>query len=433
MRSMPRTKPAREHGLAPAPVPRGRAFGEQALQLLVDRRLDLGRVHALLDVGADDEVAAELRRHHVDGADAVDQLVPMHQALVQARGCAAAEHLREQLQAVDVGGAVLRPRSTRGRCAPAAPGRSCVARGRPACARRRRPSAAPSSGRPGCRRSTARPSAFAVARSMSPASTSTALFGPYQAAEPALHVVERGGVEVVHRADRRCGGTGGPSDTARLQQRVADLAVGLVLALALLVLHHAALLVERRLVDRAEQVAHAVGLHPQRHVERGGRHVLEVVGAVRSWWCRSGRWRRPARTGAKNSPLWFSEPWNIRCSNRCAKPLRPAGSSLLPTWYQMFTATIGALRSVCTITRRPLGRVNSRTGCRRRRRPARPCAARREAASAARRPGRWRAAAARAPAGAEHADMLGLLRRAANGPPMLTARRRGLGHSRPRP
>jgi hypothetical protein len=66
----------------------------------------------------------------------------------------------------------------------------------------------------------------------------------------------------------------------RLGQLLPDLAVGLVLALALLVLHHAALLVEQRLVDRAEEVAHAVGLHPQRHVQRGGRHVLEVVGAV---------------------------------------------------------------------------------------------------------------------------------------------------------
>src|SRR5687768_3468237 len=49
----------------------------------------------------------------------------------------------------------------------------------------------------------------------------------------------------------------------------------------------------------------------------------------------------------------------MRCSKRWAKPLRPSGSSLLPTWYQMLTATMGALRSVWTITRRPLGSVNS--------------------------------------------------------------------------
>ena len=64
------------------------------------------------------------------------------------------------------------------------------------------------------------------------------------------------------------------------REEIPHLAVGLVLALPLLVLHHAALLVELGLGDGAEQVAHAVGLEPEREVERGGRHVLEVVGAV---------------------------------------------------------------------------------------------------------------------------------------------------------
>src|SRR5207342_3777051 len=66
--------------------------------------------------------------------------------------------------------------------------------------------------------------------------------------------------------------------------------------------------------------------------------------------------------GPKYSPLWFSEPLNIRCSNRCAKPVRPVGSSFEPTWYQMATDTTGALRSVCTITRRPLDKVNDSYG-----------------------------------------------------------------------
>ncbi len=56
--------------------------------------------------------------------------------------------------------------------------------------------------------------------------------------------------------------------------------VGTVLALALLVLHDAALRIEFLLADRAEQVAHAIRFHPQRHVERGGRHRLEVIGAI---------------------------------------------------------------------------------------------------------------------------------------------------------
>ena len=56
--------------------------------------------------------------------------------------------------------------------------------------------------------------------------------------------------------------------------------VGVVLTLALLVLHCAALRIQFLLPDRAEQVAHAVGLHPQRGVQRSARHGLEVVGAV---------------------------------------------------------------------------------------------------------------------------------------------------------
>ncbi len=47
--------------------------------------------------------------------------------------------------------------------------------------------------------------------------------------------------------------------------------------------------------------------------------------------------------GEKYVPLWFSEPENMRCSNRCAKPVLPAGSSAEPTWYQIETATTGAL------------------------------------------------------------------------------------------
>ncbi|MNY24417.1 hypothetical protein D3C86_1581290 [compost metagenome] len=50
----------------------------------------------------------------------------------------------------------------------------------------------------------------------------------------------------------------------------------------------------------------------------------------------------------------FSDPPNIRCSNRCANPVDPLGSSLEPTLYQTDTATTGALRSSWTSTVRPL-------------------------------------------------------------------------------
>jgi hypothetical protein len=58
------------------------------------------------------------------------------------------------------------------------------------------------------------------------------------------------------------------------------LAVRAILALPLLVLNDAALFVEARLGDHPEQVAHAVTFHPQREIERRGRHVLEVIRAV---------------------------------------------------------------------------------------------------------------------------------------------------------
>ena len=50
--------------------------------------------------------------------------------------------------------------------------------------------------------------------------------------------------------------------------------------LALLVLHHPALLVEPGLRDRPDHVAHAVGLQPEQVVQRVFRRVLEIVGAV---------------------------------------------------------------------------------------------------------------------------------------------------------
>src|SRR5215471_5793561 len=112
---------------------------------------------------------------------------------------------------------------------------------------------------------------LAVARSMSPASASTALLGPYQLRNQFLTssslAASRSFIEPIVGVDR-------------VEDHRERAAVGLVLALALLVLDHAALLVEQALIDGAEQVAHAIGFHEQRDVERRGRHVLEVVGAI---------------------------------------------------------------------------------------------------------------------------------------------------------
>src|SRR5438093_9850127 len=62
--------------------------------------------------------------------------------------------------------------------------------------------------------------------------------------------------------------------------------------------------------------------------------------------------------GWKKSSLKCSLPLNIRCSNRWAKPVRLGRSFFEPTWYQMFTATIGALGSSWTSRVRPFFRTN---------------------------------------------------------------------------
>ena len=48
---------------------------------------------------------------------------------------------------------------------------------------------------------------------------------------------------------------------------------------------------------------------------------------------------------------------NIMCSNRWAKPERPAGSSLEPTPYQTCTVTFDVERSSAVTTFSPLARV----------------------------------------------------------------------------
>ncbi len=66
----------------------------------------------------------------------------------------------------------------------------------------------------------------------------------------------------------------------RLHRVIVDQAERLVVALALFVLDDADLVIELRLVEAAEQMAHAVGFEEQRGFERGRRHVFEIVRAV---------------------------------------------------------------------------------------------------------------------------------------------------------
>ena len=65
-----------------------------------------------------------------------------------------------------------------------------------------------------------------------------------------------------------------------LEYPVIHLAIRLIVALALLVLHDAALLVEFLLGYDAQEMAHAVGLHPQRQIKSVLRHILKIVRAV---------------------------------------------------------------------------------------------------------------------------------------------------------
>ena len=65
-----------------------------------------------------------------------------------------------------------------------------------------------------------------------------------------------------------------------LELGIFDHAVGLVVALALLVLDDADLVGQILLGDRAEQMAHPVALEVERPLERGARHGLEIIGAV---------------------------------------------------------------------------------------------------------------------------------------------------------
>ncbi|MNM92050.1 hypothetical protein D3C81_1043690 [compost metagenome] len=254
----------------------GRALLEQALDFLIDDLFDLGRILALLHRRHHHEVGPQLRGVGA-GADVVHQLVLVLQALAQARGLGTAEHIGQQLQLVDVGGADLghvpgavdaRLRHLVGHYF-AGVGRALGHVHLRLC-----------HGRAGR-------DAAEVLGGLFLGRGQIDVTGQHQhrvvravpGAEPGLDVVQRGGVEIVHRADHAV-----VVRVAHRIQRAVELfphlAIGLVLALALLVLHHATLLVERGLVDRADQMAHAIRFHPQRHVQRGGRHVLEVIGAV---------------------------------------------------------------------------------------------------------------------------------------------------------
>ena len=166
--------------------------------------------------------------------------------------------------------------------------------------------------------------------SKSPATTRLALLGRVVLLEELHHVLVAGGREVRHVADDR--------PVVRMALRVEHLAkreLGLavravLVTLAPLVLDDVALGVHRLRRHRLEQVAHAVRLEEQRELERVGRDVDPVVGAVVLRGAVVRR-RRLRSSKSSNSPgFTCCEPMNIRCSNRCAKPVRPVFSRAEP-------------------------------------------------------------------------------------------------------
>ncbi len=115
---------------------------------------------------------------------------------------------------------------------------------------------------------------------MSPAIAIVALFGCVVLPEKLPHVIELRGLDVGVRSDD-VAVVRMPLRKQRLEHRFLDDAVRPVLAaLTPLVPHDVLLVRQLRLIDRLEQVSHAIGLEPERQLELIRRHRLEVVGAI---------------------------------------------------------------------------------------------------------------------------------------------------------
>ena len=269
-------EPGADRGAGARQLSLGRTLGDEALHFLVDGRLDSRMRHAGLDVGRDAEQPGDLEAAQ-PGADRVGDPLAIDEPLVEPGRLAAAEDLPDDRQQLRIERAVRRgvPETVQARL-----GHLVVHDLARALGARRNPGARPVETGAGrdvpeiflglltCRRQVdvAGQHEHDVGR---------AIVG----AEPLMDVVQRGRVEILHRADRQPAVRMARRE-ARAEDRLPDPAERAVLALALLVLDDAPLLVEALLRDDAEQVAHPVRLHPERHVERGGRHVLEVIGPV---------------------------------------------------------------------------------------------------------------------------------------------------------
>ena len=252
------------------------AIGQESRNFLVDRLLDCGDRHAGLDVGLDEKHARQFQHLRI-GACTVGDLIAIDQTLVEPGGFAATEDARCHLHVVGVRRAALGviPDLVQSRLSNAVVHHlagTAGARGHPGF-------------QAGQRR--AGRNIAEILLYLGPGGGHIDVTGQHQrgvggtviGVEPRLDVVQRGRRQILHRADR-FPAVGMTFREAGLLQSLHDAAVGLVLALALFVLDHAALLVQRRLINGSEQMAHAIGFHPQGHVQRRLRHRLEIVGAI---------------------------------------------------------------------------------------------------------------------------------------------------------
>ena len=100
------------------------------------------------------------------------------------------------------------------------------------------------------------------------------------APEERLHFVELHGVQVRHFADRRPVIRMFRREQRRQERHRREPVRTVLVILTALVQHDVALVRELRLGERRQQIAHAVGFHPERELERVRRDDFPIVGAI---------------------------------------------------------------------------------------------------------------------------------------------------------